>query len=73
MNQITMLERRMISPAEVERIFGVPRGSLANLRWMRKGPRYYKVGRRRVMYRLVDVKEWIESSPVQTLDSRSEV
>ena len=64
------IHRITATPAEVEQIFGIPRGSLANLRWAKRGPKYYKAGSRRVLYRLQDVREWIESSPVQTLDSR---
>lgn len=69
MNQNTLSERRMLSPAEVEAIFGIPRGSLANLRWAKRGPRYFKVGGRRVLYRFTDVQRWVESSPVLTADS----
>ena len=73
MRKIALSEESMLSPVEVEQVFGIPRGSLANMRWAKRGPRYFKVGIRRVLYRLVDVKEWVESSPVQTIDSRPRV
>jgi hypothetical protein len=56
------------TPAEVEAIFGIPKGSLANMRWAKVGPKYFKAGSRRVLYRLADVKKWIESNPVLTKD-----
>jgi predicted DNA-binding transcriptional regulator AlpA len=66
MNKNTSVERKMLSPAEVEAIFGIPRGSLANLRWDKRGPRYFKVGARKVMYRVEDVQDWVERNPVLT-------
>ena len=66
MNDIS--QKKMLSPAAVEALFGIPRGSLANLRWAKKGPRYYKVGSRRVLYRLEDIRSWIESNPVITTE-----
>ena len=73
MNSIPLSERKMLTPAEVEAIFGIPRGSLANMRWAKRGPRYFKAGHKKVLYRVTDVKEWIERSPVLTLDSHPEL
>jgi excisionase family DNA binding protein len=50
----------------VER-FGIPKGTLNNLRSARKGPRYYKVGKR-ILYRVDDFQKWIFSNPVLTTD-----
>ena len=59
-----------MTPAEVDAMFGIPVGSLANLRWSKRGPRYFKrPGGRGVFYLLADVESWITSRPVQTLDS----
>ena len=67
MKERSLSERKMLSPAEVEAVFGIPRGSLANLRSAKKGCRFFKVGGgRRVKYRLEDVKTWVESQPVLT-------
>ena len=63
------IKKRALSPNEVEAIYGIPRGSLANMRWAKTGPRYYKVGKKRVMYLVNDVEEWITRSPVQTKDT----
>ena len=67
MSKSSLSERRMLSPADVEALYGIPRGSLANLRWSRKGPKFFKVGgARRVLYRSEDIRGWIESHPVLT-------
>ncbi len=61
------------TPAEISEMFGIPQGTLANLRWAKKGPRYFKKpGGRGVFYLLADVKEWITSEPVLTRDSLPE-
>ncbi len=61
-------ERKTLSSAEVEMQYGIAAGSLANLRWSRKGPRFYKVGRR-VLYFVEDIESWICRNPNETLDS----
>lgn len=45
-------------------------GSLANLRSKKKGPRYYKNGRK-VLYRGSDIDAWLLENPVQTVDQNS--
>jgi predicted DNA-binding transcriptional regulator AlpA len=60
------IEKITGTPSEIEKIFGIPRTSLANLRWSRRGPKFFKAGPRRVLYRLADVQAWIESHPVLT-------
>ena len=63
------LRKRAITPAKLEEIYGIPRGSAANMRWAKKGPKYYKAGPRRVIYMVEDVEEWLSRNPVQTIDS----
>ena len=64
------LPRIVLKPSEVQQMFGIPEGSLANLRWAKRGPRYFKKpSGRGVFYLLADVESWITSHPVQTLDS----
>jgi hypothetical protein len=55
-------------------MFGIPEGTLANMRWSKKtGPRYFrKPGGRGIFYLLSDVEEWITSQPVLTVDSLRE-
>jgi hypothetical protein len=62
-------KKRAITPAELEAIYGIPRGSAANMRWAQTGPKYYKVGSRRVLYLVEDVEEWLTRNPVLTADS----
>ncbi len=64
------LKRIVLKPSEVKAMFGIPEGTLANLRWAKKGPRYFKKpGGRGVFYLLSDVEDWITSNPVETIDS----
>lgn len=62
-------EKRSITPAGLEAIYGIPRGSSANMRWAKKGPKYYKAGARRVIYMVEDVEEWLSRNPVLTSES----
>jgi predicted DNA-binding transcriptional regulator AlpA len=66
------LKKRAITPAELEAIYGIPRGSAANMRWAKKRPRYFKAGPRRVIYMVEDVEEWLSRNPVLTMDSLKE-
>ena len=43
-------------------------GTLANLRCMKKGSKYFKIGKR-VFYRVEDVEAWLFQNPVLTIDS----
>jgi len=63
------VRKKAITPAELEAIYGIPRGSSANMRWAKKGPKYYKAGPRRVIYMVEDVEEWLSRNPVLTRDS----
>ena len=63
------LGKIVLRPSEVKEIFGIPEGTLANLRWAKKGPRYFKKPRGRgIFYLLNDVKTWITSNPVDPAD-----
>ena len=64
------LKRVVLKPAEVKEVFGIPEGTLANMRWAKKGPRYFKKpGGRGIFYFLEDVQTWLMSNPVHTGDS----
>ena len=62
-------EKRALTPAEVEAIYGIPRGSQANMRWARTGPKFYKTGARKVLYKVEDIEKWLFKNPVLTIDS----
>jgi len=51
--------KKAITPIQFELIYGIPRGSLANMRLKRKGPRYFKAGKRRVLYMIEDIEKWL--------------
>ena len=63
-----MKERKMISPTEAAKIYGLNTGSLANLRSQRRGPKFYKVGRK-ILYDTKDLETWLKRQPVLTVDS----
>jgi hypothetical protein len=57
--------KKAYSPFEVSQAYGIPEGTLANLRMKKQGPRYFRVGRR-VLYLSEDLEAWIKANPVQT-------
>ena len=63
-----MENKRAVSPAEVESMYGISRGTLANFRYRKVGPKYYKVGTRKVLYLVDDVENWCRRNPVLTAD-----
>ena len=63
-----MKERKMISPTEAAEIYSLNAGSLANLRSKRRGPKFYKVGRK-ILYAVEDLEAWLKRQPVLTIDS----
>jgi predicted DNA-binding transcriptional regulator AlpA len=66
----TETKKLFLRPPEVKARFGIPEGTLANMRSAKKGPRYFrKPGGRGIFYLLADVEKWITSRPVQTVDS----
>ncbi len=49
-----------LSPRQVSRLTGISVKSLESMRGVRKGPEYYKVGRR-VRYKLRDIRDYVEA------------
>ncbi len=58
------MQKRFLTPKEVEKIYGINRRTLANWRWAKKGPTYIKLGSRRVLYPVKALEEWIQSNAV---------
>lgn len=56
---------RWLRSKEAAEMIGIAPGTLANLRSQKRGPRYYKQGRR-IVYRRSDVEKWMRLSPVET-------
>lgn len=54
-----MMDRALGKPAEVAQYLGVPERTLAQWRYLRKGPAYINVGRY-VRYRWSEVERWLD-------------
>jgi hypothetical protein len=61
-------EFKCAGPEVISRLYNIPTGTLGNLRSARRGPKFYKRGRR-VFYFLSDVEEWLRQTPILTTDS----
>jgi hypothetical protein len=52
----------LATPAEVAEALHTTPASLAQMRYRGDGPKFVRVGRRRVLYRWVDVEQYITES-----------
>ena len=59
----------MITPQEASLLFGTSEGTLGNWRSKKIGPKYYRVQRRKILYRLEDLEEFFTAHPVLTVSS----
>lgn len=50
----------ILTPQEVSDYLDVPVGTLANWRYLQRGPRYLRIGRH-VRYRAADVAAWLDT------------
>lgn len=50
-----------MTPAAVSELTGISLGGLAQMRYDRKGPRYFKPTKRSVLYRRSDIVAWVEA------------
>jgi hypothetical protein len=66
------LEKKYVTPKEASEIYGLSVGVLANWRYQRRGPKYYIVGGRKVLYHVSDFEAWIKRNPILTKDSLTE-
>jgi len=62
------VEKVALSGEEIEKLYGIDAGTLANYRSRREGCRFFKVNKR-VFYKKVDFEKWFFSNPVLTIDS----
>jgi hypothetical protein len=60
--------RKTLTPQEASQIYGLDVRTLANYRYQKRGPQYFKCGRK-VLYRVEHIEEWILRNPVLTIDS----
>ena len=63
-----LMDRRLLTPAETSTLLGVKVDTLARWRWLRRGPRYVKVGHR-VAYDARDLEAWIAKNTRDTDES----
>ena len=61
-----ILAKKFLTPREVAAIYGFSVGTLANWRSRRMGPKFYKCGKRKVLYSVEDVEDFIRTNPVLT-------
>ncbi len=57
------------TPQQVAANYGISTGTLANMRSQKRGPRFYKIGNGKIIYKTVDVEAFFFSHPVMTKDS----
>ena len=53
-----------LNPKQVEAEYGIPVGTLANMRWRAEGIRFYRAGRA-ILYRRADIEAWLETQAVE--------
>lgn len=66
---------KALTPAEVVSIYPYlteSTGVLANWRNLKRGPKYYVIGKRKIVYRPEDIEAFLFSNPVLTADSSEE-
>jgi len=66
----TQAFRKALTPKDCENIYGLNVGTLANMRFQKIGPRYYKLGKK-VLYRVEDIEQWLNENVVLTQDQMS--
>jgi predicted DNA-binding transcriptional regulator AlpA len=62
---------KVLTAQQVADICGFSLSALAHLRSKRRGPRFYKVGRK-ILYRADDIERWLFQNPVETNSSHWE-
>ena len=62
------MEKRYLTPTEVQELYGLNKQTLANMRSLGKGPRYYKIGRL-VRYAVQDLEKYFQGRDVRVLNN----
>ena len=55
------MSKKLLSPSEVQDIYGIKIATLAQWRWQRKGPDFFKLGSM-VKYNAAELEEWLEKN-----------
>jgi transposase len=61
--------RQALTTRQAAEISGISPGTLANWRYRREGPPYYKLRRKKVLYEREEFMEWLLRHPVLTKDA----
>ena len=64
-----MAEPRYLKPKEVEKVYRIKAGTLANWRNQGRGPSYVKYGRK-VLYPVAEMEKFCQQHRIRTVDSR---
>jgi hypothetical protein len=59
---------RLATPAQVAKYLRNAQAALAQMRYTGNGPKFTKVGGRRVLYNWDDLLEWIKKNTIQRTD-----
>jgi len=62
------ISKRCLTPQQLQDYYCIPVGTSANNRYLGRGCKYFKIGRR-VVYFVEDVEAWIRQNPILTIDS----
>lgn len=58
----------MLSPGKAAAFLGISTQTLANWRWLRKGPDYSRFGAKAVRYQVADLVAWRDACKVRLQD-----
>ena len=61
-------QTELLTPKEVEKIFKIKTGALANWRSQGRGPKYYKL-EGKILYKYSEILEWVNRNAVHTIHS----
>ena len=64
------MEISMATPGEVADALHTTTASLAQMRYRGDGPKFVRVGRRRVLYRWSDIEHWLAASTCTRSDQQ---
>jgi hypothetical protein len=59
---------RLATPAQMAKYLHTTEAALAQMRYMGNGPKFIKVGGRRVLYNWDDLLAWIKKNTIQRTD-----
>ena len=63
MDESSITRKEFYRPAEVEQMFGIKVKTLANMRWLRKGPAYTRFGNK-ILYSAVEIEQYLKARQV---------